>query len=327
MGEFLVMTEDEVKQVLDVRTCSDLVEQAFRLQGEGKAGNLASVPHRVIDPAGRCNIKPGYLNQPKVEGIKIMRNFAANAERGLPRQHCEILVIDMETGALEAMVGGVYITRIRTGSAGAVGARHLARPDARRVAVIGAGIQGEAQLEALAADRALGPVKVWSRSAERREGYARSLGPRLGLEIVPVNSIEAAVRDAEIVITATWAYEVLIREDWIRPGTYIAAIGADGPNMQELDPALLNRAKVVVDDVEQCAQIGEINVPLRRGEYRLEQLHGTIAEVCAGRKPGRESDREITIFDSTGIGLQDVIAAEYACRRGRELGLGRLVAV
>lgn len=325
MSEFIVLSEQDVQQVLDAKTCNDLVETAFRLQGQGRAGNLPSVSHRT--PDGRCNIKVGFLEEPRCEGIKIIRTFPGNTDRGLPRQRCEILVIDMNTGELKGVVAGVHITRIRTGSAGAVGARFLARPDARRVAVIGAGVQGEAQLEALAADRPLGNVKVWSRTAHRRQAYAVAMGQRLGLEIEPCASIETAVRDAEIIITATWAYEVLVSEQWIRPGTYIGAIGADGPAMQELDPALLNRAKVVVDDLDQCVKIGEINVPVSKGLYRVEQLHGTIAEICAGAKPGRENEREVTIFDSTGIGLQDVIAAEYVYRRGLELGLGRRVSM
>jgi alanine dehydrogenase len=327
MADFLVLNRSEVQQCLDVRTSNDLVERGFRSLGKGLAGNLPTTTLLVTDPAGRCNIKPGYLLEERTMGIKVIRTFPGNQAQGLAPSQSQILVVDLNTGELRAIMDGGYITRCRTGSAGAVGARLMARPDARNVAVIGAGIQGESLLEALAADRTLGQVRVWSRTADRREQYARKMGERLGLDIHPCATVEETVRGAEIILTATWSYEVLIQRDWVQPGAYIGAIGADGPGMQELDPDLLRAAKVVVDDVEQCSRIGEINVPLSRGEYRLEQLHGTLAEVCAGLKPGRSSADEITILDSTGVGLQDTVAADWVYRRALQLGLGKSVNV
>lgn len=127
--------------------------------------------------------------------------------------------------------------------------------------------------------------------------------------------------------TATWSYEPLIKADWVNAGTYIAATGADAPGMQELDPRLLQRSKVVVDDVDQCVRMGEINVPIKQGIYDVEQLHGTIGEIVAGVKPGRTHSEEIIIFDSTGLGVQDAVAADYARRRAEGMGIGTWVMI
>lgn len=326
MGQMLVLTRRQVEQVLSVQETTDLVEACFRALGDGTGENLPTASIRWPEISGRCNIKSGYLKHPGAVGIKIIRTHNKNPERhGLPVKNAQIVVLDSDTGLIQAIMDGDYITEVRTGSSGAVGARWLARPEAKRVAMIGAGIQGRAQLEALARDRALGDVWVWSRTAERRETYAREMSQRLGLTIRPTGSIEEAVRQAEIIITATWAYEVLVQKNWVQPGTYIGAIGADAPGMQELDPAILLGGKVVIDDLEQCVRMGEINVPVKAGLYRVEQLHGTIGEVIAGKKPGRTSADEITIFDSTGVGVQDAVCAIHAYQKARELGLGTWV--
>ncbi len=328
MAQMLVLTEAEVQGVLSIKEANDLVEECFRAMGEGSAENLLTTGIGFSNPSGRCVIKSGYLRQRRALGIKIIRVHPQNpTSHRLPVMNCQIMVLDGETGVVRAVVDGVYITRVRTGSAGAVGARFLARPEARRVGIIGAGVQGRAQLEALAADRPVGPALVWSRSAQRREAYASELSERLDVDIRPTASIEEACRQAEIVVTATWSYTPLIQGEWVQPGTYIAAIGADAPGMQELDPRLLQRAKVVVDDVEQCVRMGEINVPVKEGKYRVEQLHGTVGEVTAGLKPGRTSPEEITIFDSTGVGAQDAVAADHAYQRAKSLGIGTRVSV
>ncbi len=328
MTQVLVLTEEEVQRVLTIKEANDLVEECSRALGERLAENLATVSIDFRDPPGRCSIKSGYLQARRGLGIKIIRVHPQNpANYHLPVMNCQIVVVDAETGVVRALVDGVYITRVRTGSAGTVGARFLARSDARRAGVIGAEVQGRAQLEALAADRLVGPVYVWSRTAKRRETYAGEMSERLGLDVRPTASIEEACRQAEIIITATWSYEVLVKSEWVQPGTYIAAIGADAPGMQELEPRLLQRSKVVVDDLEQCVRMGEVNVPIKKGSYRVEQIYGTIGEVVAGLKPGRTDREEITILDSTGKGVQDAVAADQACQRAKSMGIGTWINV
>lgn len=328
MGQVLVLTESDVRRVLGIKEANDLVEECFRAIGCGDALNLVTTGVTFDNPPGRCAIKSGYLRERRSLGIKVVRVHPHNANRdGLPVMNCQILAVDGETGVIQAIMDGTYITRVRTGSAGAVGARFLARPEARRIAVIGAGVQGRAQLEALAADRLVGPVSVWSRTAERRERYAQEMSSCLGMEVRPTASVKEACLDAEIIITATWSHEPLVTADWVRPGTYIAAVGADAPGMQELDPTLLMRSKVVVDDLEQCIRMGEINVPVKEGQYSIEAIHGTIGEVVAGIKPGRTDGEEITIFDSTGLGVQDAIAADHVFRLARSMRIGTWVSI
>lgn len=328
MAKILVLTREEVSRILSVKEANDLVEECFRAMALGTARNLRTTGAVLAASSGRCSIKSGYLESRGTLGIKIIRVHPENPRaRDLPTLQCQIVVVDSETGEMNALLDGVHITRVRTGSAGAVGARFLARPDARRVAVIGAGVQGEAQLEALAADRPLGQAFVWSRTAERRERYAEQMSNRLGLEIKPTASIEDACRRAEIIVTATWSHQPLVRADWVQPGTYIAAIGADAQGMQELDATLLSQAKVVVDDLEQCVEMGEINVPVKDGSYALEQVHATIGEVVSGLRTGRTDAEEITIFDSTGIGIQDAVVADHVYRSARSMEIGTWVSI
>lgn len=328
MAQVLVLTEADVRRVLGIKETNDLVEECFRAIGRGDALNLVTTGVTFDNPPGRCAIKSGYLRERRSLGIKVVRVHPHNANHnGLPVMNCQILALDGETGVIQAIMDGNYITQVRTGSAGAVGARFLARPGARRVAVIGAGVQGRAQLEALAADRPVGPVYVWSRTAERREQYAHEMSSRLGVEVRPTASVKEACLDAEIIITATWSYEALISADWVRPGTYVAAVGADAAGMQELDPTLLLKSKVVVDDLEQCVRMGEINVPVKEGQYSIEAIYGTIGEVAAGIKPGRTDGEEITIFDSTGLGVQDAIAADHVYQQARSTRIGTWVSI
>ncbi|OFV83020.1 MAG: hypothetical protein A2W26_11375 [Acidobacteria bacterium RBG_16_64_8] len=322
----LVLAEAHVALVAGSRAVNDLVQECFRALALGRGQIFEAGRIQLKDPASRCVVKSAYLQEGKALGIKVTRAHPDNpARHGLPVTNSQIMLVDGETGLLRALMDGVYVTRLRTGAAAAVGARFLARPDARCLAIIGAGHQTRTLLEALAADRPAVEVWVWSRTAGRRERYADEMSGRLGVTIHPVASIEEACAQAEIIATATWSTEPLVRGEWVRPGTFIAAIGADAPGMQELDPDLLPRSTVVVDDLEQCVRMGEINVPVRHGHYRVDQIHATIGEVVAGLKAGRVDLQETTIFDSTGIGLQDVIVADHVCRQATARGIGTWV--
>jgi alanine dehydrogenase len=318
----LLLREREVGELLSMREVIAAVEEAFRLKGEGKT----QMPPKsyVFFPrhGGDFRVMPAYLEEGEEAGVKVVNVHPGNPDRGLPTVMATILLLDPSTGAPLAFMGGTLITNLRTGAAGAVAAKYLARRDSRVVGMVGAGAQARAQLRGLREVLELERVKVISAHPERTREYAEEVRREYGLEVEEVREIREAVEGSDVVVTTTPSRQPLVREEWVSEGTHLNAIGADAPGKQELDPGLLRRAKVVVDDVEQAVHSGEINVPLSSGLFRREDLYGELGEIVAGKKPGRTSPREITLFDSTGLALQDVAVAWLVYRKALRLGRG-----
>ncbi len=205
---------------------------------------------------------------------------------------------------------GTHITNMRTGAAGGIAVKYLARKDSSVVGMIGAGKQAEAQLLAISEILpGIDEVKVYSRPEETSQRFSRKMAARLNINIHPVETAEAAAQ-ADIVVTTTYATGPVVKKAHIKPGTHINAIGADARGKQEIEADLLLDAKVVIDELEQACHSGEINVPLSRGLLKTEDIYCTLGEVVASMKKGRENDNEITIFDSTGLAIQDIICAK-----------------
>ncbi|MCQ8898191.1 MAG: ornithine cyclodeaminase family protein, partial [Hadesarchaea archaeon] len=285
----LLLREREVGELLSMREVIAAVEEAFRLKGEGKT----QMPPKsyVFFPrhGGDFRVMPAYLEEGEEAGVKVVNVHPGNPDRGLPTVMATILLLDPSTGAPLAFMGGTLITNLRTGAAGAVAAKYLARRDSRVVGMVGAGAQARAQLRGLREVLELERVRVVSAHPERTRGYAEEVRREYGLEVEEVRGIREAVEGSDVVVTTTPSRQPLVREEWVSEGTHLNAIGADAPGKQELDPGLLRRAKVVVDDVEQAVHSGEINVPLSSGLFRREDLYGELGEIVAGKKPGRTS--------------------------------------
>ena len=214
------------------------------------------------------------------------------------------------------------LTNFRTGAAGAVAVQHLARPGAARLGLVGAGAQARTQVAAIRKVRPLKSITIHSRTATRARGLRDELEEVYGLKVVVVENVAQAVADQDIVVTTTPSTSPLVRREWLAPGTHINAVGADSPGKQELDPDILTAATIVVDDWAQCKDIGEINVPLAQGQLNPAQIYGTLGEIVAGKKPGRTDPREITVFDATGLAIQDLALGLRIWQRARERGLG-----
>jgi ornithine cyclodeaminase/alanine dehydrogenase-like protein (mu-crystallin family) len=257
--------------------------------------------------AGSFHVKAGFL---RVEGkayfaAKLNANFPANPGRGLPTIQGAVLLSDAEDGAPLAIMDSTSITALRTAAASAVAARHLARRQCDTVLICGCGGQARAQLEALLCVREPRRVLVYDADVERAARFARAFGERAVVAL----DLAAAARASDIVITCTTASKYFLTRDMIRPGTFVAAVGADNENKQEIEPRLMAQSKVVTDLTEQARKIGDLHHAIDQGAMAVEAVHAQLGEVVAGRKPARQRDEEIIIFDSTGTGLQDVAAA------------------
>lgn len=274
------------------------------------------------DTGGIFGIKSGYYRERGWLGLKAGGFWAGNRERGLPAHQSVILVFDPATGMLTGLVDANVITRLRTGAVGALAARYLARPGSRTAAVVGCGAQGEIQTRALLwALPNLAEIRCYDRVPESVETYRAALSD-LVIPVTAADSVTAAVADVDVVVTTTPSWEAIVRDEDIGPNVHISAIGADTKGKQELDPALFCRARLVVDDWQQAREIGESQHAYRLGWLQEADLAAELGEIAAGRKAGRGGYEGLTIFDATGIALQDLAAAGVAMELAADRGVG-----
>jgi alanine dehydrogenase len=327
MTETIVLTRSDVAALLRLEECIAAVEQAFRMHAAGQALKPGVLGVHAHD--GGFHIKAAGLKLGRAYfGAKINGNFYHNPERhGLPRIQGVIVLSDAEDGRVLALLDSVEITILRTGAATAVAAKYLARPDAKTAAICGCGHQGRVQLRSLAQALRIERAFAYDAQAERAEEFARELSAELKIEIRAARDLEAAVRASDAIVTCTPAKQFLIRREWVQPGAFVAGVGADAPEKQELDPALFGGSKVVADIVEQCAAFGDLHHAVEAGILRSSEVHAELSEVVSGAKPGRTSREEITVFDSTGTALQDVAAAAIVYERGVSSGRGVRVGI
>ena len=313
-----LLTRDDVAAVLTPADCLHAVEDAFRSYGEGRTSAPKSAGFHASH--GTFHIKAAMAD---VMATKINANFPGNpASHGLPTIQGVIVVMDVERGTTLAILDSTLITALRTAAATAVAANYLAREDATTLAVIGCGTQGRATVEALREVRAIDEGFAYDMDAACADRFAREMTERHRINVRAVASVDEAVRLADIVVTCTPARTAILDAHHLRPGLFIAAIGADNPEKQELTPALLSNAKIVADILEQAATMGDLHHALESGAVRREDVHGELAGVICGRIQGRTSEDEIFVFDSTGTALQDVAVASIAVQRATERGAG-----
>jgi alanine dehydrogenase len=322
--ETRILTRRDVEGLLGWDECIAAVEDAFRLHAEGR-----SLPPGVLGvhaPRGGFHIKAAGLALDRLYfAAKTNANFSDNPKRhGLPAIQGVIVLCDADDGRPLAVMDSIEVTIRRTAAATAVAARRLARPDAREATICGCGTQGRAQLHALVRVLPLERAFAFDVDVAAARAYADEMSAALGIAVVPVPSPAAGLAKSAVCVTCTPSRKAFLMRDDVRPGTFIAAVGADNPEKQELDPALMAAGLVVTDLTEQCAAIGDLHHALESGAMTRDAVHAELADVVAGRKPGRRSPDDITIFDSTGTALQDVAAAAvvYEKARAGNVGIG-----
>ena len=320
----LLLTDKDMRRLLSMREVIEAVELAFREKGLGRV-QMPPKPYIFYSRYnGDLRVMPSYLEELEISAVKVVNVHPDNPVKyKLPTVMATIILVDPKSGAPIAIMGGTWITAMRTGAAGGVAVKYLARPDSRIIGIIGAGVQARTQLMAL--KEVLGEieeVRVTDIVKAARERYAKEMSEKLGLNVKAVDSVRETVEGADIVVTVTPVRRPIVKNEWIRPGVHINAIGADAPGKEELDPEILKRAKIVVDDFEQACHSGEVNVPLTKGIISKEDIYAELGEIIVGKKPGRLSDDEITIFDSTGLAIQDLATATLVYKKAKASNLG-----
>lgn len=321
--ETLILKRSEVASLLNLGECIGAVEEAFRLNEEGE-----SLPPRVLETLtadGGFHIKAAGL---KLAGrtyfaAKVNANFPQNMSRsGLPTIQGVIALYDGENGYPLALLDSIEITALRTGAATAVAAKYLARPDSKVATVAGCGVQGRVQLKSLTQVRRLERVYAYDQDEALSGRFAGEMSEELGVEVVPVTDLPGAVGESDVCVTCTPSRRPFLMREHVRAGTFVAAVGADNPLKQEMDPKLMAAHKVVADVLEQCASSGDLHHAIEAGVMTRSDVYAELGGIVSGRTPGRTSDEEIIIFDSTGTALQDVAAAAFVYEKALRVGTG-----
>ncbi len=323
-----ILSCEDVRRALPMRQAIEVMKAAFIQLSTSQADVPLRVPLRVPKHNGLTLFMPAYLGADDRMAIKIVSVFNDNVARGLPLIHALVVVLDAETGAPSAVMDGTYLTALRTGAASGAATDLLARPDARIVAIFGAGVQGRTQLEAVCAVRPIRRALVYDIIQERAAAYAAEMSEKLALPINVASCPSEAVNQADIICTATTSSTPVFEDADVRPGTHINAVGAYTPQMQEIPAQTVLRARVVIDyRPASLAEAGDLLIPLSQGLISEAHIRAELGEIAAGMKEGRTSPEEITLFKSVGVAVQDVAAAGAVLDAARKLGLGTEVAL
>lgn len=316
----LLIPRSDMEGIVSMREVIDAVEAAFKAKALGRV-QMPSKTY-VIFSEGDFRTMSCYIPELGVGCVKIVNSHPGNPERyGMPAVMATIVLIEPETGRPLTIMDGTWITSMRTGAAGGIAAKYLARRGSEVVGLVGAGMQARAQLMALSEVFRIEEVRVCAKTLEECRQFKDDM-EYLIPKIYSKEHIEGVVKGCDILVTTTPVTKPIVKNEWVEEGTHINAIGADAPGKEELDPTILRRAKIVVDDYEQAMHSGEINVPISQGVLRAEQIYAELGEIIAGLKGGRANDEEITIFDSTGLAIQDLATAALIYRKISREGKG-----
>ena len=319
----LLLKKEEVSRLISMKEVIGTVEEAYKAFNSGQVIQPAYVGMH-LPAGGEIDFKLGYCRSNEVISMKASSGgFTDNpTAHGVPSGMGTVLLFDARTGALICVMDGTLITGLRTGAAGAVSVKVLARKNAKRIASIGTGNQARMQIRAIHEVMKIEQVHAWDSHPDALRKYKADIEGEFGIPVVMAGSKKEAVEQADILITTTRGKGSLVEAAWVRPGTHIVAIGTDQRGKQELDPEIFRNAKIVNDSIEQCTEKGETWHPLDRNIIAKGDIHAEIGEILLGRKPGRESDDEVTIFDSTGMAIQDNTTSARIYRNALANGVG-----
>lgn len=349
MNKVRILNEEVIREILDMKTVIEKVEEAYLMKEKFLGEIFPMISHEFEAGVADMDIKSGHIEGADLFGLKLVSWFSKNSEKNLPELIGTIMVFDSNTGVPKGILNGGYITSMRTGAAGAIGAKYLARKNSKSLLMVGTGQQAPYQIAAtLMVMPSIEKVYIYNpRSIDRAKAFREGISEHLTEKFLKsyeddlklyktykekfdvnfevVESIEEATKKADIIITATPSNEPIIKKDWVEPGTHFSCIGADLSGKQEIDEEIIGNSILFTDDIEQSMIIGEAEMAVKRKLLYKEDYMGEIGAVILDFAKGREQENDITVFDSTGIALQDLITANYALEIAKEKDLGDLV--
>jgi alanine dehydrogenase len=319
----LILSRTDMIGLLEPAEYNDCVEHAYRMHGLGRV-YMEPKGHIVLDRyPGEWEVMPSYIEEPPAAACKWVSIREENAKYDLPAVFSILIYTHPETGFPLAICDGSFHTLMRTGASAAVSAKWLARKDSTVLAILGTGSVGQGTLATCDVVFPWTQVRIWSRTQASVDRFLEAEGPSYPhFELVGTTDVRTAVDGADVIVTGTHARSWIVDDAWVKDGAHIAALGADLEGEQELDPKILQRARIFVDDMRQCRTDGEINVPLREGLISEADVAGEFGKVICGELEGRQSDDQVTVFDSTGIALQDSATVPLEYERAVAAGVG-----
>jgi alanine dehydrogenase len=320
---FRLLTEDHVTALLPMPELIAAMEAAVARFSSSEVLQPVRTVMTVGPTRAYFGLMPAYIEQPARLGAKLVTVFNDNLARGLPSHLATIVLLDPDTGSLVALMDGRYITEARTAAVSAVSARHLSRPAAETLAIIGSGVQARSHLEAFAEVRTLREVRVWSPQLRSRERFVDDMTGRVPARITPSDTAREAVDGADLVVLVTSSPSPVVDDAWIAPGTHVVSVGACRPDQREMAPELVARGRLFVDSrAAALIESGDVVQGIREHRFDESHLAGEVGEVVLGRVAGRTADDQITIFKSLGMAVEDVVTADLVFRKAIETGAG-----
>lgn len=346
MFKVKVLNQEVIEEVLDMKSVIEGVENVYRLKSDERADVWPMIFYEFERGVADMDIKSGYLKDSDIYGLKLVSWYGENKEKGLPMLIGTTLVFDMKTGAPIGLLSAEHVTGMRTGAAGAIGAKYLARKDSEKLLMVGAGHQSTFQIAAslIALDniklvRIVDPMnyenakilsekiknilfeKFLSKYDSSEEEY-EVIRKKFDIEFAAADNMEEAVRDSDVIITATPSRKPMIMKEWVKPGTHFSCVGSDMEGKQEIDHNIFGGARVFVDDMTQAINVGESEMAIKNGIITKENIVSEIGDLILGKSKGRLSDEDITIYDTTGIALQDLMISKLALDIAKRKNLG-----
>lgn len=319
----VILTESDLRGLVPLDLAAvDCIEAAFAALATKPVAMPPVLRLDIPEHRGEVDVKTAYIPGLDHFAIKISPGFFGNPALGLPSTNGMMVVLSARTGLVEALLlDNGWLTDVRTAAAGAVAARHLARPDARVAAMLGAGMQARMQLQALALVRPIAQARIWAREPARARAFAGEMTGMLGIPVTTATTVSEAVHGADVVVTTTPAEAPILTD--VDPGTHVTAMGADAGHKNELDPALVARAIYVADRLSQTRVLGELRHAIAAGRIAADADFPELGRIVAGLAPGRPDAAAVTIADLTGTGIQDTAIAALALTRAAAAGAGQ----
>jgi ornithine cyclodeaminase/alanine dehydrogenase-like protein (mu-crystallin family) len=320
----ILLSEADVRALV---TMDDLIETMGLALADFSARAVTQPVRTVLEVGDRKSfygVMPAWMPSRPALGTKLVTVFEANAERGMPTHLATIVLLDPETGGLLALLDGRYITEARTAAVSALSVRHLARENARTLAIIGSGVQARSHLEAISRVRDLSDIRVWSPNRARVETFVSEMRPHVTARVSAASNAQDATADADIVALVTSAREPVVRSEWIADGAHVCAVGACRPTQREMEAALVARGDLFVDSRDAAlVEAGDIVLAMKDGAIGAGHIKAELGDVVSGKAAGRRGQYRVTIFKSLGLAVEDVAAAHLAYERARAGGAGR----
>jgi len=319
----LLLTGSDVVKVLDMSDCMEVTEKAFAELASGTA--VMPLRINITPPDGLALYMPAYLKGMGALACKVVTSYKNNpVKHNMPTIMGKVLLQDPETGDVICIMDGEYLTAVRTGAASGVATKYLARADKdQKVGIFGAGVQGKTQLWAIAVARNITKAYIYDIAEEAVTKFIKEMSIKLNLEIVKADSPEHVLEEADIICTATTSPIPIFDGNKVRTGTHINSVGSHTPNARELDTAIIERSKIIADSYEGCLnEAGDIMIPIRQGVIGKSHLYAELGEIIIGKRPSRADDKEITLFKSNGLAIQDVATAKLVYDKAIQAKIG-----